>query len=58
MPISKLHPILAVVNLLAHNNLWLYMVLWASKIATAKFKYSIVLKWASKRRWGYHLFCW
>ena len=28
LPISKLHSILTVANLLAHNNLWLAILLW------------------------------
>ena len=48
LPISKLHSNLAVVNLIAHNNLWLcyhigiyiyiyiYIYIWAGKFATAK----------------------
>ena len=38
LPISKLHPILAVVNLLAHNNI--NKLLWASKFTTAKIECS------------------
>ena len=44
LPISKLHSILAVVNLLAHNNLTIswhnHKFLWASKFATAKIERS------------------
>ena len=36
LPISKLHSILAVEKLLVHNNLWLVILLWASKFSTAK----------------------
>ena len=39
MPISKLHSILAVANLLAYNN-FMVMLLWASKFATTKIKCS------------------
>ena len=35
LPISKLHSILTVANLLAHDN-YLVMLLWASKFATAE----------------------
>ena len=38
LPILKLQPVLAVANFHAHNNLWLAMLLWASKFATAKIK--------------------
>ena len=38
LPISKLHSILAVANLLAHNK-WV-MLLWWSKIVIAKIKCS------------------
>ena len=43
LPISKLHFILAATNLLAHNNLIMDMLLWASKFATAKIEYSFEL---------------
>ena len=36
LPMSKLHSILAVANLLAHINIYNYKLLWASKFATAK----------------------
>ena len=39
LPISKLHSILPVSNLLAHNNLWLFL-LWARKFGTAKIECS------------------
>ena len=39
LPISKLHSILAVANLLAHNHLWLRYY-GASKLATAKIECS------------------
>ena len=39
-PISKLHSILAVANLLAHNNLWLCYYNYVSKFATAKIECS------------------
>ena len=37
---SKLHSILAVVNLFAHNNLWLCYVIMASKFPSAKIECS------------------
>ena len=53
LPVSKLHSILAVGNLLAHNNLWLcYYV----QVNLLRLKYSVASKWASKNIWGYHLF--
>ena len=39
LPISKIHFILIVPNLLAHNNLW-QVLIWASKFATAEIECS------------------
>ena len=56
-PISKLHSILAVLNLLIHNNMsinnnYYYYV----QVNSLRLKLSLVSKWASKHFWGYHLF--
>ena len=39
-PISSLHSILTVVNLLAHDNLGFIVLLWARKFGTAKIECS------------------
>ena len=41
LPILKLHSILAVAILLAHNNIANHKLLWASKFATAKIECNI-----------------
>ena len=51
LPISKLHSILAVPNLLAHNNVANHNLLCGSKFAIAKIK-SVASKWASKHLLG------
>ena len=56
LPISKLHSILPVTNLLAHNNRIVNYYIWAS-INSLRLKLSVASKWASKHLWGYHLFC-
>ena len=55
LPILKLHSILAVANLLAHNNITInnYYV----KVNSLRLKSRVTSKWASKHLWGYHLFC-
>ena len=45
LPISKLHSILTVANLLAHNNLWLC---YYGQVNLLWIKLSVVSKWASK----------
>ena len=56
LPISKLHSILAVANLLAHNNITIY-ISYYGKVNSLQLKSKVVLKWASKHLWRYHLFC-
>ena len=53
VPISKLHCILSVPNLLAYNNLWLCY----GQVNSVRLKYSVASKWASKILWRYRLFC-
>ena len=55
-PIPKLHSILAESNLLAHSNsnLWLY---YYGQVNSLRLKQNVASEWASKQRWGYHLFC-
>ena len=53
LPVSKLHSILAVPNLHAHNNITIYYV----QVNSPRLKLSVASKWASKRLWGYHLIC-
>ena len=54
LPISKLHSILAVANLLVHNNMTMsYYV----QINSLRLKSTVASKWASKHLWGYDLFC-
>ena len=55
LPISKLHSILAVANLLAHNNLWLCKYM---QVNSLRLKLSVASKWASKHLREYHLFGW
>ena len=57
LPISKLHSILAVANLLALNNLWLCCY---GQVNSLQLKSSVASKWVSKHilGGGYHLFCW
>ena len=52
--ISKLHSILVVANLVAHNNITMnnYM-----QINSLQLKSNVASKWASKHLLGYHLFC-
>ena len=55
-PISKLHSILAVANLLAHNNI---TIIYYGPVNSLRLQLSVVSKWASKHLWGYHLlWCW
>ena len=54
LPISNLHSILAVSNLLAHNNI---TITYYVQVNSLRLKLSVVSKWAIKRLWGYHLFC-
>ena len=49
LPISKLHSILAIVNLLAHDSLWLC---YYGQVNSQKLKSSVASKWASKNLWG------
>ena len=49
LPISKLHSILALANLLAHDNSWLC---YYGHIYSLQLKYSMASKWASKHLWG------
>ena len=44
LSISKLHSILAAVNLLAHNNLWLC---YYGQVNSLRLKSSVASKWAS-----------
>ena len=46
LPISKLHSILAVANLLAHNNLWLC---YYEQVNSVRLKSSVASKWESKK---------
>ena len=52
--ISKLHFILAVANLLAHNNI---TISYYVQVNSLRLKSSVASKWASKHLWEYHLFC-
>ena len=54
LPISKLHSILAVGNLLAQNNI---TIGYYGQVNSIRLKSSIVWKWASKNPRGCHLFC-
>ena len=54
MPISKLHSILAVANLLAHNNITTSCY---EQETSLQLKHNAASKWASENLWGYHLFC-
>ena len=49
LSISQLHSILAVANLLAHNNLWLC---YYGQVNSVRLKYNVASKWASKNHWG------
>ena len=53
-PSLKLHPILAVPNLLAHNNI---TICYYGQVNSPRLKSSVASKWTSKHFWGYHLFC-
>ena len=53
LPISKLHSILAISNLLANNNITVSYV----KVNSLRLKSNVDSKWATKHLWGYHLFC-
>ena len=54
VPISKLHSILAIKNLNAHNNITKsYFV----HVNSLRLKLSVASKWASKHLWEHHLFC-
>ena len=55
LPILKVYSILAVSNLLAHNNLWLC---YHGHVNSPRLKSNVALNWASKHLSGYHLFCW
>ena len=52
--ISKLHLILAVANLLAHNNV---TISYYVQVHSLRLKQSVASKWTSKHLWGCHLFC-
>ena len=52
LPISKQNFILVVPNLLVHNTICYYV-----QVNSLRLKSSVSSKWASKLRWGYHLFC-
>ena len=53
LPISKLHSILALPNLLAHNNI---TISYYGQVNSLWLKSSVASKWARKDIWGYHLF--
>ena len=52
LPISKLHSILAVANLLPHNNI--SQICYSGKISLQ----SAAVFLTFRHLWGYHLFCW
>ena len=54
LPISKLHSILAIANLILFNN---NVTISYVQVNSLRLKSSVALKWASKHLWGYHLFC-
>ena len=54
LPISKLHSILAVTNLLAHNNI---TICYYVQVNSLRLKSSVTSKWTRKHLLGYHLFC-
>ena len=54
VPISKLHSISALVNLLALNNI---TISYYVQINLLRLKSSVVSKWARRHLWEYHLFC-
>ena len=54
MPISKLPCILAVANLLAHNNI---TISYYVHVNSQQLNSNVASKWASKQLWVYHLFC-
>ena len=49
LPTSKLHPILAVFNLLAHN---IIIISYYVRLNSLRLKKSVASKWASKNLWG------
>ena len=51
---EDIHSILAVANLLAHNNI---TVIYYMQLNSLRLKSSVASKWASKHLWEYHLFC-
>ena len=54
LPISKLHSILAVANLLTYyNNV---TISYYVHVNSLRLNSNVVSKWASKHLWGYHLF--
>ena len=54
VPISKMHFIIAVANLLAHNYITMrYYV----QVNSLRLKSKVASKWASKHLWGFYLFC-
>ena len=54
LPISMLYSILALLNLLAHNNITIRN---DGQVNSLRLKSSVASKWASKHLSGYHLFC-
>ena len=50
--ISKLHSILALLNLLGHNNI---TISYYVQVNSLRLKSNVASKWTSKLLWGYHL---